>query len=238
MLTFDGRFMNGEVAASSLSRLLEPHTAEEFLASSWGQTYKHIRGRRGKFASLLPWERLNEILRQHRLDFPRLRLMREGKSLPVTSYLRHTASGARGKQPVPRLQPVKFTEQLRAGATLVLDAVHELHEPLEELVAELEFFFRAALHDPNTPDGTLRALICTGDDHEFYLQGRAQALGLYGEVAPHPLNGDTDNPRLRGPRLGSDARNGDFLTSPGVVARAIPRRTDDNITVGIKNDRH
>ena len=132
--------MNGEVA-NGLSRLLEPHTAEEFLASSWGQTYKHIRGGRGKFARLLPWECLNDILRQHRLDFPRLRLMRDGRALPVNSYLRHTTSG-RSRQPIPRLQPVKFTGQLRAGATLVLDAVDELHEPLEELAAGLERLFR------------------------------------------------------------------------------------------------
>src|SRR4028118_473673 len=106
--------MNREVA-NGLSRLLEPYTAEEFLASSWGQTYRHIRGREGKFAHLLPWERLSEILRQHRLDFPRLRLMRDGRALPVNSYLSHTTA-ARGKQPIPRLQPVKFTSQLRAGA--------------------------------------------------------------------------------------------------------------------------
>ena len=85
--------MNAE-GANTLSQLLEPHLAEDFLASEWGKTYRHIGGRAGKFAHLLPWDRLNDILRQHRLDFPRLRLMRDGKSLPVTSYLRHV-SGAR-----------------------------------------------------------------------------------------------------------------------------------------------
>ncbi len=121
--------MNGKVVNNGLGRLLEPLGAEEFLASAWGQTYRHIRGRRGKFAHLLPWERLNDILRRHRLDFPRLRLMRDGKALPVTSYLRHTsAAPARRTTPVPRLQPVKFTSQLRAGATLVLDAVRIDHD--------------------------------------------------------------------------------------------------------------
>jgi hypothetical protein len=184
--------MNGEVA-NGLSRLLEPHTAEEFLASFWGQTYRHIRGRRGKFAHLLPWERLNDILRQHRLDFPRLRLMREGRALPVTSYLRH-ASGARNKQPVPRLQPVKFTGQLRAGATLVLDAVDELHEPLEELAAGLERLFRERIQI-NSYAGwhTSRGFDLHWDDHDvFILQiaGRKR-WRVYGETRPHPLAGDT-----------------------------------------------
>jgi hypothetical protein len=209
--------MNGEVAAGSLSRLLEPHTAEEFLASSWGQTYRHIRGRRGKFASLLPWERLNEILRQHRLDFPRLRLMRDGKSIPVNSYLHHT-SGSRGKQSIPRLQPVKFTAQLRAGATLVLDAVHELHEPLEELAAGLEFFFHERIQI-NSYAGwhTSRGFDLHWDDHDvFILQvtGRKR-WGIYGQTRPHPLTGDTDNPKPTGAAVWeATLEDGDFLYIP------------------------
>jgi hypothetical protein len=209
--------MNGEVAADSLSRLLEPHTAEEFLASSWGQTYKHIRGRAGKFASLLPWERLNEILRQHRLDFPRLRLMREGRALPVNAYLRHT-SGARGKQPIPRLQPVKFTSQIRAGATLVLDAVDELHAPLEELAAGLELFFRERIQI-NSYAGwhTSRGFDLHWDDHDvFILQvtGRKR-WSIYGETRKHPLAGETNNPKPTGDAIWeATLEDGDFLYIP------------------------
>ena len=209
--------MNGEVAASSLSRLLEPHTTEEFLASSWGQTYKHIRGRAGKFASLLPWERLNEILRQHRLDLPRLRLMREGRALPVNAYLRHT-SGARGKQPIPRLQPVKFTSQLRAGATLVLDAVDELHKPLEELAAALEHFFHERVQI-NSYAGwhTSRGFDLHWDDHDvFILQvtGRKR-WRIYGETRAHPLAGEANNPKPTGdPIWEATLEDGDFLYIP------------------------
>lgn len=208
--------MNGEVAGG-LSRLLEPHTTEEFLASFWGQTYKHIRGRAGRFASLLPWERLNEILRQHRLDFPRLRLMRDGKALPVASYLRHT-SGVRNKQLIPRLQPVKFTGQLRAGATLVLDAVDELHEPLEELAAELELFFRERVQI-NSYAGwhTSRGFDLHWDDHDvFILQvtGRKR-WAIYGETRPHPLAGETGLPKPESkPLWEATLEDGDFLYIP------------------------
>ena len=196
---------------------MEPHTTEEFLASSWGQTYRHIRGRAGKFASLLPWERLNEILRQHRLDFPRLRLMREGRALPVNAYLRHT-SGARGKQMIPRLQPVKFTSQLRAGATLVLDAVDELHAPLEELAAELEYFFRERVQI-NSYAGwhTSRGFDLHWDDHDvFILQvtGRKR-WRIYGETRAHPLTGETNNPRPTGDAIWeATLEDGDFLYIP------------------------
>lgn len=230
--------MNGEVRASSLSWLLEPHTAEEFLASSWGQTHKHIRGRAGRFASLLPWERLNEILRQHRLDFPRLRLMREGKSLPVNSYLRHT-SGARGKQSIPRLQPVKFTDQLRAGATLVLDAVDELHAPLEELAADLEHVFHERIQI-NSYAGwhTSRGFDLHWDDHDvFILQvtGRKR-WGIYGETRPHPLSGDTGNPKPTGDAIWeATLEDGDFLYIPRGwwhVAQPLDEPTL-HLTVGI-----
>lgn len=208
--------MNGEVV-NGLSRLLEPHPAEEFLASTWGRTYKHIRGRRGKFASLLPWERLNDILRQHRLDFPRLRLMRDGKSLPVTSYLRYT-SGTRRKTPTPRLQPVKFTSQLRAGATLVLDAVDELHTPLEDLATELEFFFHERVQI-NSYAGwhTSRGFDLHWDDHDVFI---LQVTGrkhwrIYGETRPHPLAGETDNPKPDGaPLWEATLEDGDFLYIP------------------------
>ncbi|HYG10047.1 MAG TPA: cupin domain-containing protein [Pyrinomonadaceae bacterium] len=208
--------MNVEVA-NGLNRLLEPHTAEEFLASSWGQTYKHIRGRRGKFAHLLPWERLGDILRQHRLDFPRLRLMREGRALPVNSYLRHT-SGARNRQAIPRLQPVKLTGQLRAGATLVLDAVDELQEPLEELAAGLERLFRERIQI-NSYAGwhTSRGFDLHWDDHDVFI---LQVTGrkhwrIYGETRPHPLAGDASIPKPGGePLWEATLEDGDFLYIP------------------------
>jgi len=233
--------MNGEVV-NGLSQLLEPHTAEEFLASSWGKTYKHIRGRAGRFASLLPWERLNEILRQHRLDFPRLRLMRDGKSLPVTSYLRHTSGGERRKTPIPRLQPVKFTAELRAGATLVLDAVDELYMPLEELAAELELLFRERVQI-NSYAGwhTSRGFDLHWDDHEvFILQvtGRKR-WRIYGETRPHPLAGDTENPKPENapPIWEATLEDGDFLYIPRGwwhVAEPLNEPTL-HLTVGIHN---
>jgi hypothetical protein len=234
--------MNGEVV-NVFNWLLEPHTAEEFFASAWGQTYRHIRGRTGRFASLLPWERLNEILRQHRLDFPRLRLMREGKSLPVSSYLRHTSGGVRRKAPIPRLQPVKFTAELRAGATLVLDAVEELHTPLEELAAGLELLFGERVQI-NSYAGwhTARGFDLHWDDHEVFI---LQVTGrkhwrIYGETRPSPLAGDTENPKPETdapPLWEATLEDGDLLYIPRGwwhVAEPLDEPTL-HLTVGIHN---
>ncbi|MGI9105500.1 MAG: cupin domain-containing protein [Pyrinomonadaceae bacterium] len=232
--------MNGEVV-NSLKQLLEPHLAEDFLASAWGQTYHYIRGRRGRFAPLLPWEQLNDILRRHRLDFPRLRLMRDGKSLPASAYLRHV-SGARRQTPIPRLQSVKFTQQLRAGATLVLDAVDELYEPLEELAAGLEQFFHERIQI-NAYAGwhTSRGFDLHWDDHDvFILQvtGRKR-WSIYGMTRPHPLAGDGDlNPKPTGePVWEATLEDGDFLYIPRGwwhVATPLDEPTL-HLTVGIHN---
>src|ERR1041384_1585027 len=131
-----------DAGLDQLAALLQPLTVEEFLASSWGRAHAHIKGQPGRFAHLLTWARLGTILREHRLDFPRLRLARDGKSLPAANYLRYTRGGGRRQVSVPRLLPTQLTRELRAGATLVLDAGDEPHQPLTELAVNLERFFR------------------------------------------------------------------------------------------------
>jgi hypothetical protein len=179
---------------NNLAALLEPCAAEEFLAEAWGRNFKHIRGARGKFASLMPWSRLGEVIAQHRLDFPRLRLTRDGKSVPVTSYLRHTAGGKR-KPSIPRLRPVEFNNHLRDGATLVLDAVEELHAPLTRLAETLELAFREHIQI-NLYAGwrTSRGFDLHWDDHDvFILQvaGRKR-WRVYGETRHAPVADDIE----------------------------------------------
>jgi hypothetical protein len=178
----------------SLAKLLEPLPEEEFLASFWGRGFKHVRGGAGKFAGLMPWGRLNEILRRHRLDYPRLRLVRDGKTLAAASCLRHTAP-RRGRQPIPRLKPVELVEQLRGGATLVLDAVDELSAPTEALAAALEHTFRENVQI-NCYAGwrTTHGFDLHFDRHDvFILQvtGRKR-WRVYGETRPHPVADDTE----------------------------------------------
>ncbi|HEX7772100.1 MAG TPA: hypothetical protein VF435_06730, partial [Pyrinomonadaceae bacterium] len=76
-------------APMKLEQLLSPLTVDEFLTNFWGQTFKHVPGTSDKFSHLFPWERLNDALEQHRLDFPRLRLTRDGERLSPGSYISH-----------------------------------------------------------------------------------------------------------------------------------------------------
>jgi hypothetical protein len=189
----------------------------------------------------LPWQQLNEILSRHRLDFPRLRLMQDGKSLPTSSYLRHT-TGGRHKVSIPRLRSVPLTKHLREGATLVLDAVDELYEPLEELSRDLELCFREHIQI-NAYAGwqTSRGFDLHWDDHDvFILQvtGRKR-WSVYGMTRPYPLARDIE-PGARptkAPLWEETLVDGDFLYIPrGCWHVAMPLAEPTlHLTVGIHN---
>jgi ribosomal protein L16 Arg81 hydroxylase len=186
--------MNG-AAHNNLRELLEPCAPEEFLASFWGRGFKHVRGVRGKFAPLMPWSQLNDVLTQHRLDAPRLRLMRDGKPVPVSDYIRHTTTSGKRKVTIPRLRATELTDQLRAGATLIIDAVDELHAPLTSLAAALELAFRERVQI-NLYAGwrTSRGFDLHWDEHDvFILQvaGR-KSWRIYGATRPHPISNDIE----------------------------------------------
>jgi ribosomal protein L16 Arg81 hydroxylase len=235
-----GRSTEGS-GASALASMLEPHAPEEFLASSWGVRLLHVRGRAGKFERLMPWPRLNEILRRHRLDFPRLRLVQDGKPLPVSSYLRHAAAG-RGKASIPRLNSVELTKHLREGATLVLDAVDELSEPVEELAEGLELFFREHVQ-VNLYAGwqTSRGFDLHWDDHDvFILQvtGRKR-WSVYGMTRPFPVVNDVEKAQkpTHEPLWEGTLEDGDLLYIPrGWWHVAMPLAEPTlHLTVGIHN---
>jgi hypothetical protein len=221
--------------------MLEPCAPEEFLDSSWGVNFLHVRGRAGRFARMMPWARLSEILSRQRLDFPRLRLVRDGKSLPVSSYLRH-ASGGRQKTAIPRLKSAGLARELREGATLVLDAVDELSEPVEELAKGLELLFRERVQ-VNLYAGwqTSRGFDLHWDDHDvFILQvaGRKR-WSVYGQTRPHPLVNDIEKAQKPGhaPLWEGTLEDGDLLYIPrGWWHVAVPLAEPTlHLTVGVHN---
>ncbi|MCA1557993.1 MAG: cupin domain-containing protein, partial [Acidobacteria bacterium] len=204
-------------------------------------SYTHVKGWPGKFAHLLPWHELNEILRRHRLDFPRLRLMRDGQRVPVNSFIRH-ATSARRQSSIPKLLPEALTKHLREGATLVLDAVDELYRPIEELAEGLEFIFREHVQ-VNMYAGwqTSRGFDLHWDDHDvFILQVTGRKLWrIYGETRPSPVTGDeAEKPlNVEAPLWEAMLEDGDLLYIPrGCWHVALPQQEPTlHLTVGIHN---
>ncbi len=157
-------------------RLLAPVPLVNFLGEHWGESHLCVRGRAAKYAQLFGWRDLNHLLATQRLDAPRLRLVRDGRDVK------------------PRDLAVRaLNRELARDATLVLNAVNEMHPPLAELARG---FARLFLTEPNVnlyaSFGRQPGYGPHWDDHDVFilqLAGRKRWL-LYGPGRPHPLKRD------------------------------------------------
>jgi ribosomal protein L16 Arg81 hydroxylase len=122
-------------SASALENILSPMSSNEFIDNHFGKSFLHVRGTKGKFSDLVPWSKLNQILEEHRLQPPRLRLYQAGKPVAPEKYLTQDGRGL-------LLQAAEVTNLLAQGATLIVDAFDELHRPVRELAVSLERVFR------------------------------------------------------------------------------------------------
>jgi hypothetical protein len=205
------------VAPLTLADLVAPDEVGHFLSRTYGREYGRWPGDPGRFAGLLPWPALNAILRQHRLAHPRLRLARDGRPIPVESYTEQTTS--RRGVTVPKLKSGEFSKHLRAGATLVLDSVEELYDPVGELAASLEHTLREHVQvNAYGSWGTTHGFDVHWDDHDvFVLQvsGRKR-WGVYGLSRPAPLYRDAEPNTERPPAPVSEfvLEAGDVLYLP------------------------
>jgi hypothetical protein len=178
---------------NDLSSLLTPVDAGSFLASDYGRRFVYVPGTPGKFSTLLPWPVLNEILEQHRLEPPRLRLTREGKPVAPEKYLSYQANRRKSGRPIPRLNATALTRELRDGATLVLDSVDELHRPIRRIAESLERVFHVRVQ-VNSYAGwrSSHGFDLHWDDHDVFI---LQVAGrkhwqVYDVTRPYPLGRD------------------------------------------------
>jgi hypothetical protein len=223
---------------------LAPATTEEFLQNTLGRTYKYFPGEPGKFAALLTWPDLNRILASHQLDAPRLRLAQDGKTLSPESFIGYQESRRRGSAPMTRIRPAEFTKHLQDGATLILDAIDEIHEPITILAADLERVLRARVQ-VNLYAGwrTSPGFDVHWDGHDVLIlqvSGRKH-WKVYPMTREHPLPDDpkTDEAKTkvapREPLWEGMLEDGDFLYIPrGWWHVAIP--VDEptlHLTVGL-----
>lgn len=118
-------------AARTFECALAPMSLPAFVAEYWGQSFLRLPGHPGKFAALLPWCELDQILEAHRLAPPRLNLYQNGKALPPERFL-----GRRNDEPI--LNSAGLTNCLAAGASLVLNYVDELAPAVRAFAESVE----------------------------------------------------------------------------------------------------
>jgi ribosomal protein L16 Arg81 hydroxylase len=179
----------------TLADLVAPVEVSQFFATIQGREHRRFPGPVGRFADVLPWSALGAILHQHRLEFPRLRLALDGEPVPATVYTEQVATRRNGV--IPRLQTAPFTEQLRNGATLVLDAVDELSGTVGDLARRLEHDLREKVQvNLYAGSGVTHGFDVHWDDHDAFiiqLAGRKR-WRMHGLTRPAPLHRDVEPP--------------------------------------------
>lgn len=181
------------MAPATFQQLLAPASTTEFFSEVWGKTFRHYPGTPGRLAELFSWPALNDTLRFHRLEPPRLRLAKEGKTLPADTLIHYDSTRRDPSIRIPRLNTGALTRSLREGATLILDAVDDLHAPVCALAENLETLFRVR-PQVNLYAGwrTTHGFDIHWDDHDVLV---AQIAGrkrwtVYGMTSRYPLKGD------------------------------------------------
>ncbi|MFH8616637.1 cupin domain-containing protein [Streptomyces sp. NPDC017979] len=145
--------------------------------------------------SLLAWDDLNEIVAAHRLQPPRMRLSRAGEAVPAAAYsiLRTNRRGTSWYQP----QPVEFHARLAEGASLVIDAIDQIHPPVREAATGLERFFRTPVQVNAYASWTAEEGFGTHwDDHDvvvLQLEG-SKRWKIYGATRQAPAWRDVEAP--------------------------------------------
>jgi ribosomal protein L16 Arg81 hydroxylase len=223
--------------SSWLSALLAPVSVDEFLSRYWLKQHLFCRGPADRFAGLLSWTTLNELLEHHWREPFRFRLACQGRDLEPASYA--DLDGL-----TPRIRARDVTEHLRRGATLSFDAIDELHEPLTRLAESFEAFFRGGTKI-NIYAGwrALHGLDLHRDNQEIFilqLDGPKRWL-LYGlsvdGVDPSELRSHSVPPA--GAVLDQILQPGDLLYIPrGCYHVAVPMNEPAlHLTLGVKNPR-
>lgn len=184
---------------------------DTFLAQTCFRAHKVIRSNGRTFPSPLIWDDLNEIIAAHRLEPPRMRLSRAGEAVPATAYsvLRTNRRGVSWYQP----QPAEFHTRLAEGASLVIDAIDQIHPPIRDSAAGLERFFRTPVQVNAYASWTAEEGFGTHwDDHDvvvLQLEG-SKRWKIYGPTRQSPAWRDVETPEA--PTGGPIA---DIVLAPG-----------------------
>jgi ribosomal protein L16 Arg81 hydroxylase len=214
----------------SLGDVLAPLAPADFLSEYWGQRYLHQTGSPGRFSALFPWSALNQLLETHRFVPPRLRLSHDGKSVPSESFMKNG-----------HLRASELTTLLRSGATLIIDAVDEVHAPLKALCQRRSRALQARIN-VNMSAGwrTSHGFDVHWDSHDvFILQVSGRKIWkLWDATEKYPIKNSVElgrTPPTTTPVWDSTLQDGEMLYMPrGTWHVAIP--VDEptlHLTIGI-----
>lgn len=158
----------------TFANLLHPLSPSDFIDQYWTQKAVIISDNNPyKFADLLSWEQLNQILNIYPLKFPEVRLSQAGKKFgPI--------------QTAPAI-----IKACQSGATLIIDRLHKKVENIAKLSEQLrlELGHRIQVNSYSSPSGQ-QGFTCHYDCHEvFILQIAGQKhWRVFPDSFPYPIS--------------------------------------------------
>jgi cupin superfamily protein len=180
------------------------------------------------FDDLLSYADVDHIVSSTSLRTPAFRMVRAGKSLPLSSYTRTARTGSQRITGVA--DPPAVYREFEAGATIVLQGLQRYWLPLARFCRDLEI----ALGHPTqvnayiTPPGS-QGLAVHSDEHDvFVLQVHGtKGWQVYRPVPTLPPHDD--------PLIDAELRRGDCLYIPKGFphAASTQERASAHLTVGI-----
>ena len=193
-------------APTGFADLVRPMSPDEFFRVQHGQRKPMLfRGPAERFASLMTWSDLNEVISVRNLKPPQLRVWTDGQRIPGTDLL--SRSHGLGSQPEHSVGATidghSLTRHLQNRATLVVDSIGTVHAPVNRLIAAIE----AGLGTHATANLYVsyrhqRGFATHWDNHDVYvLQVRGSKVWqLFGEVRRAPTEVDVAPNLLPPPR--------------------------------------
>ena len=121
----------------SFDQIMAPVGAAAFLAEHEGREPLHLKGAADKFAHVMNWRRLNDLLGQATIwSQPSLQLVLDKEPVPAAAYCA-PAPGRDGGQ-VLRPDPDRVQAYLQQGATLIANDIDHLTPELTEFSQTME----------------------------------------------------------------------------------------------------
>lgn len=201
--------------ALTLADIVYPTKPQQFLRDVMGRSLLHAGGVADRFVPLLPWSRLNEILALNALDYPRMKLIKGTMPRPRDAYLGDYYVGQKKR---PRTLSTKMIQELREGATLIINAVQDFSTPLQQLCFNLEQVLRTNVNvNTYVAFRDLQGFDLHFDDHDVFI---LQVYGhkdwcVYGETLPNTVKDIAEPPRPDGaPVFKRRLAPGDMLYIP------------------------
>ncbi len=182
---------DGHLAPAALDRCV---AAADFADAYWGRAPLLTRaaefaaaGRPTGFADLLSPDDVDELLSRRGLRTPFLRVVQDGAIVPPARY---TGSGGSGAEIADQVRDERVLELFAGGATLVLQGLHRLWPPVQDIAGRLgtELGCPVQVNAYVTPAGQ-RGFATHYDTHDVFVlhvSGRKR-WRIHPPVLPDPL---------------------------------------------------